>query len=263
MNPLALVTTLSGLLFIPLWTFVIGSACVVSALLRAKDVPGGPYDVLPRAWAKGCLAVTGVRIVVHNLERAFEGAPHIFVANHMSWFDIPALGSFLPRAKFVAKAELFKIPVFGAAMRSVGMVPIQRTNRKAAFGAYDEASRRIRDGNSVIVFPEGTRGDEYPLRPFKKGPFVLAIDAGAPVVPVLIYGAREVIRRGSMLVHSGTIHVHLLEPVTVEGLEYDDRDALANSVRSRIAEALESLYGIESPPQKPIPAESTTSQSTS
>ena len=263
MNPLALVTTLSGLLFIPLWTFVIGSACVVSALLRAKDVPGGPYDVLPRAWAKGCLAVTGVRVVVHNRERAVEGAPHIFVANHTSWFDVPALGSFLPRAKFVAKAELFRIPVFGAAMRSVGMVPIQRTNRKAAFGAYDEASRRIRDGNSVIVFPEGTRGDEYPLRPFKKGPFVLAIDAGAPVVPVLIYGAREVIRRGSMLVHSGTIHVHLLEPVTVEGLEYDDRDALANSVRSRIAEALESLYGIESPPQKRIPAEPTTSQSTS
>jgi len=263
MNPLALFTTLSGLVFIPLVTFVIGSACVLSAVLRAKDVPGGPYDFLPRAWAKVCLAVTGVRVVVHDRERAFEGAPHIFVANHMSWFDIPALGSFLPRAKFVAKAELFRIPVFGAAMRSVGMVPIQRSNRKAAFGAYDEASRRIRDGNSVIVFPEGTRGDDYPLRPFKKGPFVLAIDAGAPVVPVLIYGAREVIRRGSMLVHSGTIHVHLLEPVTVEGLEYDDRDALANSVRSRIGEALESLYGIESPPQNPMPAKSTTSQSAS
>jgi 1-acyl-sn-glycerol-3-phosphate acyltransferase len=262
MNPLSLLTTLSGLIFIPIVTFVIGSACVVSALLRAKDVPGGPYDVLPRAWAKACLAVTGVRVVIHNRERAFEGAPHIFVANHMSWFDIPALGSFLPRAKFVAKAELFRIPVFGAAMRSVGMVPIQRTNRKAAFGAYDEASRRIRDGNSVIVFPEGTRGDEYPLRGFKKGPFVLAIDAGAPVVPVLIYGAREVIRRGSMMVNPGTIHVHLLEPVSVDGFEYDDRDELAEIVRSCIADALESLYGIESPPHKPARAAFTDSQST-
>ena len=262
MNLLSLLTTFSGLIFIPIVTFAIGSACVVSALLRAKDVPGGPYDVLPRAWAKACLAVTGVRVVVHNRERAFEGAPHIFVANHMSWFDIPALGSFLPRAKFVAKAELFKIPVFGAAMRSVGMVPIQRTNRKAAFGAYDEASRRIRDGNSVIVFPEGTRGDEYPLRAFKKGPFVLAIDAGAPVVPVLIYGAREVIRRGSMMVNPATIHVHLLEPVSVEGFEYNDRDALAESVRSRIGDALASLYGIESPPHKPTPTSSADSHST-
>lgn len=263
MNPVSLLTTLSGLIFIPVITLVIGSACVVSALLRARDVPGGPYDVLPRAWARACLAVTGVRVVVHNRERGFEGAPHIFVANHMSLFDIPALGSFLPRAKFVAKAELFRIPLFGAAMRSVGMVPIQRANRKAAFGAYDEASRRIRDGNSVIVFPEGSRGDEYPLRPFKKGPFVLAIDAGAPIVPVLIYGAREVVRRGSILVHPTKVHVHLLEPVAVDGFDYEDRDALAEKVRSRIAQALESLYGIESPSQKQTPASPTTGQSTS
>jgi 1-acyl-sn-glycerol-3-phosphate acyltransferase len=181
----------------------------------------------------------------------------------MSWYDIPALGFFLPRAKFVAKAELFKIPVLGAAMRSVGMVPIERANRRAAFGAYDEASRRIRDGNSVIVFAEGTRGDEYPLRPFKKGPFVLAINAGAPIVPVLIYGAREVIRRGSVWVHPVKIHVHLLEPVAVEGYDYDERDALAEKVRSRIAEALESLYGIESPPQKPAPNSTSNIQSTS
>ena len=263
MNPVPILTTLSGLIFIPLVTFVIGSLCVISALLQSKDVPGGPYDVLPRAWARACLAVTGVRVIVHDRQRAVEGAPHIFVANHMGWFDIPALGSFLPRAKFVAKAELFRIPVFGAAMRSVGMVPIQRANRKAAFGAYDEASRRIRDGNSVIVFPEGTRGDEYPLRPFKKGPFVLAIDAAAPIVPVLIYGSREVVRRGSMLVHPAKVHGHLLEPVPVEGYEYEDRDALAEKVRSRIADALASLYGIESPPQKPEAASAITSQSTS
>jgi 1-acyl-sn-glycerol-3-phosphate acyltransferase len=263
MNPVALLSTISGLILIPLVTFVIGSLCVLSAVMRAKDVPGGPYDVLPRAWAKACLAVTGVRVVVHNRERAFEGAPHIFVANHMSLFDIPALGSFLPRAKFVGKAELFKIPVFGAAMRSVGMVPIERSNRRAAFGAYDEASRRIRDGNSVIVFPEGSRGDDYALRAFKKGPFVLAINARAPVVPVLIYGAREVLRRGSILVHPVKVHVHLLEPVTVEGFDYEDRDALAEKVRPRIAGALESMYGIESPPQKPTPASSTTSQLTS
>jgi 1-acyl-sn-glycerol-3-phosphate acyltransferase len=252
--------TIVGLVLIPLATFIVASLCVLSALMRAKDVAGGPYDVLPRAWARVLLTLAGVRLVIHNRERGLEGAPHIFLANHMSWYDIPALGSFLPRAKFVAKAEMFKIPVLGAAMRAVGMVPIERANRKAAFGAYDEASRRIRDGNSVIVFPEGTRGSEYPLRAFKKGPFVLAIDAGAPIVPVLVYGTREVIRRGSILLHPGKIHVHLLEPVSVEGYDYDDRDALAEKVRSRIAEALESLYGIESPPQRPAPAPTTTSQ---
>jgi 1-acyl-sn-glycerol-3-phosphate acyltransferase len=92
-------------------------------------------------------------VKVHGRERLEDGKPHIYVANHMSWFDIPALSSFLPRAKFVAKAELFNLPVFGAAMRAVGMVPIERQNRKAAFGAYDEAARRIRDGISLFVFP--------------------------------------------------------------------------------------------------------------
>lgn len=253
MNLTSLLVTIIALIVVPIDTFVIGMSCMIAALLRIEDKHGSAYDVLPRIWAKVMLATTGVRVVVHNREHAAEGEAHIFVANHMSWYDIPALASFLPRAKFVAKAELFKIPVMGGAMRAVGMVPIQRQNRKAAFGAYEEAAKRIREGNSVIVFPEGTRGDEYPLRTFKKGPFVLAIDAGAPVVPVLIYGAREVIRRGSMLVHPRTVHVHLLEPVSVDGLDYDDRDMVAEKVRSRIAEALASGYGIESPPQKAVP----------
>ncbi|HZI99650.1 MAG TPA: lysophospholipid acyltransferase family protein [Gemmatimonadaceae bacterium] len=258
---LSLLITIAGLILVPIVTFVIGMLCMLAALLRMEDRPGSPYDVLPRAWARALVAIAGVRVRVHNPERGGAGTPHIFLANHVSWYDIPALGSFLPRAKFVAKAELFKIPVLGGAMRAVGMVPIERQNRKAAFGAYDEASRRIREGDSVIVFPEGSRGYDYPLRPFKKGPFVLAIDAGVPIVPVLLHGTREVIRKGSMLLHPGRVDVHLLEPVSVEGYGYDDRDALADKVRSRIAEALLSHYGIQSPPQRSAPV-STNTQTT-
>ncbi|MEO8192207.1 MAG: lysophospholipid acyltransferase family protein [Gemmatimonadales bacterium] len=243
-----ILTTVFVLIVAPIATFIIGTACVGASLVGAPDRSGSPYDVLPRFWAKVILNASSVRVVVHNPERAAVGNAHIFVANHMSWWDIPVLGCFLPRCKFVAKAELFRIPVFGAAMRAVGMVPIERQNRKAAFGAYDEAAKRIRDGNSVIVFPEGTRGTVYPLRPFKKGPFVLAINAGAPVVPVLIHGTREVIARGQIWVRPGRVDVHLLEPVNVEGLGYDDRDRLAAEVRSRIAEALATHYGIESTP---------------
>ncbi len=244
----SLLATLSLVVSATLATIFIGSACVIAALLRMEDRAGAPYDYLPRWWSRMVLAATGVRITVHNRERATDGSPHIFVANHMSWYDVPTLSSFLPRAKFVTKAELFKIPVFGAAMRAVGMVPLERQKRKAAFGSYDEAAKRIQDGNSIVVFPEGTRGVEYPLRQFKKGPFVLAIQAGAPVVPVLIYGAREVLPRNSLLVRPGRVHVHLLEPVSVEGLGYEDRDTLAGQVRARIASELASRYGIESPP---------------
>lgn len=246
---LALLTTLSALIVAPLATLFIGTSCVVAALLKVPDRRGSPYDFLPRWWSKVVLFMTGVRIVVHNPERCADGTPHVFVANHMSWYDVPALSSFLPRAKFVAKAELFRLPIFGPAMRAVGMVPIERQNRKAAFNSYDEAAERIREGNSVVIFPEGTRGEEYPLRPFKKGPFVLAISAGAPIVPVLVHGTREVIARNSLLVRPGRVDVHLLEPVRVDGLGYEDRDSLAVEVRSRIADAMHVLYGIASPPQ--------------
>jgi 1-acyl-sn-glycerol-3-phosphate acyltransferase len=239
--------TLVSLILIPLITFVIASLCVLSAVLRVPDRMGSPYDVLPRLWARGLIACAGCRVIIHNRERAEEGA-RVYVANHLSWYDIPALGSFLHRAKFVSKAEVFKVPLMGRAMHAVGMVSLERQNKKAAFSAYNNAAQRIREGNSVIVFPEGTRGDEYPLRQFKKGPFVLAIDASAPVVPVLIYGAREVIKRGSIRIHPGRIHVHLLEPLSVEGMTYEDRDRLAAQARARIAAALESEYGIKSPP---------------
>lgn len=255
---LSLLTTLSALIVVPIATFIIGSSCMIAALMRIPDRPGSPYDVLPRLWGKILLAAAGVRVVVHNHERIKGTKAHIFVANHVSWYDIPALGSFLPRAKFVAKAEVFRVPVMGGAMRAVGMVPIERQNRRAAFGAYDEAAKRIREGNSVVVFAEGTRGEEYPLRPFKKGPFVLAIDAGAPIIPVLIHGTIEVIRRGSMVVHPGRVDVHLLEPVSVTGYDYEGRDELAEKVRSRIADALLTHYGIESPPQKKFPVSETT-----
>ena len=242
---LAVLATISLAIVAPLATLLVGAICIYTVAFRLRDKPGSPHDYLPRLWSKIVLLATGVRVKVHNRELLADGKPHIFVANHVSWFDIPALACFLPRAKFVAKAELFNLPVFGPAMRVVGMIPIERQNRKAAFGSYDDAAKKIREGNSVVVFPEATRGVSYPLRPFKKGPFVLAIAAGAPIVPVLLHGTLEVIAKGDVLVHPGRVDVHLLEPIDVTGLDYSDRDALAEKVRQRISDALASIYGIQ------------------
>jgi 1-acyl-sn-glycerol-3-phosphate acyltransferase len=182
------------------------------------------------------------------MENVNSGEPYIFASNHVSWFDVPSLAKVLPRYKFVAKAELFKVPIFGPAMRSVGMIEIQRENRKAAFGAYDVAAERIRAGNSVVVFPEGTRGSAYPLRPFKKGPFVLAIAAGVPIVPIIVHGTIEIMPRGSLWAHPGTIDIHLLEPVKTSGVDYDHREALMQTVRKRMADAMRELYSVEALP---------------
>ena len=226
-------------------TFVIGLAVIIAGLLRVKDKPGGIYDKAPRWWSAAVLWAVGVKVRVHGLENADCNEPRIFASNHVSWFDVPALATILPRYKFVAKAELFKVPIFGGGMRAAGMIEIQRDNRKAAFGAYDVAAERIRAGNSVVVFPEGTRGHAYPLRPFKKGPFVLAIAAGVPIVPIIIHGTIEIMPKGSLWAHPGTIDVHLLEPVSTNTVDYDHREALMQTVRTRMADAMRDLYGVE------------------
>src|SRR5580765_4026762 len=229
-------------------TVVIGLTVMIAALLGVKDKPNGLFSNAPRWWSSLVLWAAGVKVHVHGFETLNAAEPHIYASNHVSWFDVPALAKILPHYKFVAKAELFKVPVFGHGMRAVGMIEIQRENRKAAFGAYDVAAERIRAGSSVVVFPEGTRGSEYALRPFKKGPFVLAIAAGVPIVPIIVHGTIEIMPKGSLWAHSGTIDIHLLEPVKTNTVDYDHREALMHTVRTRMADAMRELYGVEALP---------------
>jgi 1-acyl-sn-glycerol-3-phosphate acyltransferase len=229
-------------------TTVLGLMTIVAGLLGVEDKPDGIYDKIPRWWSRSVMWAGGIKVRVHGLENYDDGEPRIFASNHVSWFDVAGLAKVLPRHKFVAKAELFKVPIFGRAMRAAGMVEIQRDNRKAAFGAYEVAAQRIRQGNSVVVFPEGTRGYDYRLRPFKKGPFVLAIAAGVPVVPIIVHGTIGILPKGSFRVHPGTIDIHLLEPVSTTSVDYDHREALMQTVRKRMADAMQDLYGVEALP---------------
>ena len=241
------IVLLTFLLFTP----TLGGLVVLAALIGVQDRSGGIFDWAQRSWATLLVKAAGVRIVVHGEARMRVGAARVFASNHVSWYDVFVLASVLPRYKFVAKAELFDIPIFGQGARAVGTIPIQRENRKAAFGAYDVAAKRIDGGSSVVVFPEGTRGHGYPLRPFKKGPFVLAIAAQVPVVPTLVYGSIAVQPRDSWRIRTGTVDVHFLEPVPTAGMTYDDRDQLSRLVWQRIADALEQLHGVHSTPPAP------------
>lgn len=229
-------------------TIVLGTSVLIAQLLGIRARPGGIYERAPRAWAWLLLRAAGVKVVRHGGDQLVEGAPRVFIANHVSWFDIPAMIEVLPHYGFVAKRELERIPLFGAAARAVGVIFIDRDNRKAAFGAYEDAAQRIRAGHPVLVYPEGTRGTSYALRSFKKGPFVLAIGSQAPVVPVVVHGTIEVNPRGQFRANAGTVHVHLLDPIPTVGLSYDDRDALAQRVRDAMAACLRDVYGIPSTP---------------
>jgi 1-acyl-sn-glycerol-3-phosphate acyltransferase len=227
-------------------TPIFAAVVIGAGLLRVPNRPGGVYDKIPRLWSRLALWLAGVRLVLHGDEALRNENPRVFASNHVSWYDIFTLLAILPRYRFVAKAELFRIPLFGPAARLAGTIPIQRENRKAAFQSYDEAAREIRSGASVVVCPEGTRGDSYALRPFKKGPFVLAIAAEAPVVPLVVYGTREVQPKGSFIIRSGTVHVHFLEEIPTTGMHYEDRDRLADECWRRMADALEREHAVVS-----------------
>lgn len=236
---------LAGLTFL-LVTPTIGGLVFLAALLRSPDRDGSIYDWGPRVWARAMLWAGGVRLQLHHPERIAQDAARIYVSNHVSYYDVFALAAVLPRYKWIAKAELLRIPIFGSAARAAGMIFIERHNRKAAFAQYQKAAESIHQGASVIVCPEGTRGDHYGLRAFKKGPFVLAIASGVPIVPTVVYGTREVLPRGSWRMRRGVVHIHFLEEISTCGYRYDERNVLARLTWDRMADALHETYGIAS-----------------
>jgi len=165
-------------------TGVYAPIVLLAGLFGVKERPGGIYERLMRSWARAMNRAAGIELRVHGRENIPQGHGAVYIANHVSWFDIFALAAELPRYTFIAKAELRRIPIFGRAAETAGIVFIERENRKAAFESYKAAAQEVQRGRSIIVCPEGTRGRDYHLRPFKKGPFVLAIASQSPIIPM-------------------------------------------------------------------------------
>ena len=201
-------------------------------------------DVLYRLAIGGAslgLALTGIRYRVTGPGRVLD-RPAIYCLNHSS--NIEPIVFFLvvrklfPRLKVIYKWELRKLPLLGRCFAIANFVPIDRSNREQSSRAIEQAARQIRDGDSFIVFPEGTRSRTGELLPFKKGAFVLAIAAQAPLVPVAVIGAREAMTKGSLVIWPVVVTVRIGVPVETAGTTYDDRDRLTGEVRNRIAALL-------------------------
>jgi 1-acyl-sn-glycerol-3-phosphate acyltransferase len=236
--------TVLTVLTVAVATILLAPVVIVARLLGVHEGEHGVAQWCMRTWARSMVVVAGVKIVVHHPEHMLPGRGAVYASNHVSWFDVFAIASVLPRYTFIAKAELRKLPLFGWGAESAGVVFLTRDNRKSAFESYKNAAQEVAAGKNVIVYPEGTRGRDYALRPFKKGPFVLAIAAQAPVVPVLVYGAREVMPKGSFRIRPATVHVHFLDAVETAGLDYEHRHDLMRTVWDRIATCLREEYGV-------------------
>ena len=184
------------------------------------------------AWSPSNLWLTGSRVHLEPLPPLPDG-PLIFASNHESALDIWVLFKVLPRSvRFIAKAELFRLPVFGAYMRLGGHVPVDRRNHAQAVQSLRQAGEVVRAGTSLIVFPEGTRSLDGRVHPFKKGPFVVAMEAGVPVVPVAISGSGKVTPKRAIAIWPGPIRVAVGEPV--RPADFPDRTALLTEVRRRM-----------------------------
>src|ERR671912_219452 len=181
------------------------------------------------------LGLAGIRYRVHNRERIPTGRAVLFCSNHESNVDPPVLFQALhKRLHVLMKAELAKLPVLGAVMVAGGFVPVERDRREASMASIDRAAESLRAGNSFLIFPEGTRSKTSELLPFKKGGFIMAIKAQAPIVPVAVSGGRSAMQKGSWFVRPVMVDVRIGEPVETAGYALDDRDQLIEVVRERI-----------------------------
>jgi 1-acyl-sn-glycerol-3-phosphate acyltransferase len=182
-----------------------------------------------------------VRVVVEGGEKIAPPGPYVFLSNHQSQFDIPAVVQAIPvQFRVLVKQELFNIPVFGWVLRLSGFVGIDRRNRERAIRSLDKAASRIRRGRSLLIYAEGTRSSDGSLLPFKKGGFVLAIQAGVPVIPVTILGSREVLPKGSLRIRPGRITVRVGDPIDPRQFTLEGKEALMARVRSAMEAALKS-----------------------
>ena len=185
------------------------------------------------------LALAGIRVRVAGREHLPLGRAAVYCANHESNVDPPILFTALhPRMHIVYKAEINAIPLLARAFQHGGFVPIDRRNKEAAMRSLEAGATSIRDGNSFLIFPEGTRSKTGEMLPFKKGGFLMALKAQAPIVPVAISGGRDAMRRGSTIIRPVTVTIRIGAPIETAGMQMADRDALIAQVRGRIQDLL-------------------------
>jgi 1-acyl-sn-glycerol-3-phosphate acyltransferase len=184
------------------------------------------------------LLLSGVKLRIEGREHIQLHRAAVYAVNHASNVEPPiifeALHPVFPRLRVLYKAELRKLPILVRAWDLAGFVPLERGNRDQSLPAIDRAAEALRGGNSFLIFPEGTRSRTGALLPFKKGGFIMAIKGQAPVVPVAILGARDAMRKGSLVIQPVTVRVRFGAPVETAGLTLEDRDELAAAVRGKV-----------------------------
>jgi 1-acyl-sn-glycerol-3-phosphate acyltransferase len=211
-----------------LLTLAVGVTSLLAGLVRPH---GAAPRKLERFWGRALLRMWGIEVRVAGVENLPRG-PAVFAANHASVLDIPVLFGHLPSDfRIIHKRSLYAVPVIGLYLYLAGHIGIDRANPFRARRSLGRAARRIAGGDSVAVFPEGTRSPDEGVLPFKKGSFVLAVEAGVPIVPVSLSGVKRLTPHGLLRLHSGVVRLCVHEPIETAGHAAEDAEALAERAR--------------------------------
>lgn len=237
---LAPIRTVFALTVVALTTIVLGTYIIVLLKIRPHTRQVTP---LMRFWGGVFLAVTGTRTTVEGLEKLDPTASYVFTGNHISNIDVPVIARHLPvPVRFLAKKELFRVPVLGGAMKAIHIV---RTDRQAGTAAHrvinEQVTQVVAAGLSLVIYPEGTRSKDAEMKAFKKGAFRIAIDNGLPVVPMTITGAEKVWRPGGKLIYGGKVRLVIHDPIPTAAMSPGEIDGLRDRVREVVAATYEQI----------------------
>ncbi len=241
-----------SLLFLALPFFYFSSdlsAFVYALIRRSPDI----LYAAGRAGSRLGLFLGGVQVVIRGRENVEAGKTFLFLANHQSYCDPPALFVSIPRnVRLILKKELRKLPLLGLIMEMGGFVFIDRKDRVQSVSGMKQAVRELQQGNSFLIYPEGTRSRTGELGPFKKGPFIMAIESGTTIVPISVKGSYEIMPPNQFKVKPGTVVVTFHPPIATTGLLLADREALTQRVRETIAAG---VAEVDTPAYAKVPAE--------
>jgi 1-acyl-sn-glycerol-3-phosphate acyltransferase len=220
-------------------TLVLGVFALITYPFDRSGKVGHYYAKL---WGKVALLANRVKVGIEGTELLNGKGPYLFMSNHQGYYDIFALLGHLPyQFKWLAKKELFSIPFFGWTMAAVGYISIDRGGTRDTVEAMNEAAQKIRDGMSVVIFPEGSRSPDGSIQPFKKGGFTLAIKSKVPIVPVAISGSRDIMPKDKLTATPGEIRILIGHPIETERCALKDREVLMKKVREAISKNFTSI----------------------
>ena len=231
---------LRGIFLLAFWFTAIG---LLAPFLIALRLLTGNENMIyaPVRWfVRLGLALVGVKVEVSGLEKLEPAQSYIFTPNHQSLIEVPLFVTYLGRnPAYLAKKEVFKYPIFGYGIGLMGVIPVDRRNSPSAVESAKAATELLRRGKSYVVYPEGTRSPDGRLLPFKKGAFMMAIEAGVAVVPVTVSGATRIMPKAKVEVHPSTVRLTIHDPIPTAGYSRDNVGELVAHTRRQVLSALD------------------------